>query len=126
MRALIRLTVMALAGVSFSGCAFCDLFSYSFGTIPADGAVEGQPGSKVGCGYSIANNDPTHWLITTNLGASLFQNGTPDASLFDFTILAPSSSISVIFDAVSGTGLYGLTWDSTAPTGFVNSGTFDL
>ena len=51
--------------------------------------------------------------------------GTPRA-LFDFPIVAPGTTATVAFDALAGLGLYQLTWDPTAPAGFVNSGTFVL
>jgi hypothetical protein len=58
------------------------------------------------------------------LSAGSFQHGIPD-SLFDFPALAPRTSATTAF--VAGvSGLYQLKWDTKAPAGFVNSGTFVL
>jgi len=99
--------------------------SYSFGLIPADGKVAGPPGSTVGWGYSITNESNQYWLVTVALNAGSFLNGTPNA-IFDFPILAPGNNATEIFDPNAPSGLYELTWDATAPSGFINSGLFTL
>ncbi|HYR88897.1 MAG TPA: hypothetical protein VE422_32780, partial [Terriglobia bacterium] len=70
-----------------STTAHADPFTFSL--LPAGGTVSGTPGSTVGWGYTVANLS-TNWLLTTNLSADLFLNGTPNA-LFDFPILAPGA-----------------------------------
>lgn len=95
---------------------------WSFALLPSDGAISGSPGSTVGWGYTIVNLDSTNWLSLTGISADIFLNGTPDASVFDFPVLSPSSTLSVPYDGISG--FFQLTWDPTAAIGFVNSGTF--
>jgi hypothetical protein len=123
----LRHNVVLLAGAAFlvfsSSAARAD--SFTFNTIPANGSVAGTAGSTVGWGYSITNLSPTDWLITTAIAAGNFLNGTPNA-IFDFPILAPQAQLNVPFNALAGTGLYALTWNITAPLGFVNSGSFVL
>ncbi|MBZ5579587.1 MAG: hypothetical protein LAP40_23760 [Acidobacteriia bacterium] len=97
--------------------------TYTFTALPND--VAGPAGSTVGWGYAIANESTVDWLVLTGLSAGIFEHGSPN-SLFDFPILAPGSTVTVGFDAISSTGLYELIWDATAPAGFVNSGVFDL
>jgi hypothetical protein len=63
--------------------------------------------------------------VTTNLAAGAFSEGTPSI-LFDFPIVAPSTTVMETFDAANGVGLYALTWDTSATPGFVNSGNFVL
>ena len=99
--------------------------------IPANGAVMGAAGSTVGWGYSISNST-SDWLQTLNVSADLFQEGTPNV-LFDFPAVAPNSSVTLDFSlAATGScasppcGLYDLTWDTTAPPNFNNSGTFTI
>jgi hypothetical protein len=104
-----------------SGSAFADAISLTL--IPANGEVWGPRGSTVGWGYTITN-DTSNWLVTMALGANVFQNGTPDTS-FDFPAVAPDTSVTVDFVA-NVSGLYQLTWDASAPLGFVNTGTFIL
>ncbi len=94
---------------------------WTFSTIPASGDISGPAGSTIGWGYTITNLDTTNWLVLGGLSADAFLNGTPN-SLFDYPIVAPSSTVTVTYDGVNG--LYELTWDLGAPDGFVNSGTF--
>jgi hypothetical protein len=106
-----------------SSAAYADPFT--FDTLPGSGDVAGPAGSTVGWGYSITNTSLTNWLVLSSVNAGTFLMGTPGA-LFDFPIVAPGTTATVAFDALAGLGLYQLTWDPTAPAGFVNSGTFVL
>src|SRR5579862_9497910 len=99
--------------------------SYTFTLIPATGSVSGPPGSTVGWGYQLDNMSASDWLVTSDLQAGTFLDGSPNA-LFDFPDLGPGNSVAVPFDPVTGSGLYELTWDGSAPIGFTNSGTFEL
>lgn len=83
-------------------------FTFTFGALPSSGAVTGLPGQTVGWGYALVNTDTLNWFVPTQLSASSFNTGTPDASYFDFPVLAPGASISTAFDAVAHAGLYGL------------------
>jgi hypothetical protein len=99
--------------------------SFTFGLLPPSGAVAGPPGATVGWGYSITNQSATNWLVLTGLSADVFSNGTPNAALFDFPMLAPTTTLNVAY-LPGVAGLYELTWDVTAPVGFTNLGTFIL
>jgi hypothetical protein len=99
--------------------------SYTFSVIPPSGDITGPPGSTIGWGYSIDNLSTNDWLVTTALNADPFLNVTPN-SLFDFPDLPPLTTATEAFDPIGGTGLYELTWDSTAPIGFTNLGVFTL
>jgi hypothetical protein len=79
----------------------------------------------VSWGYSLTNTDSSNWFATTNLNSDSFANGTPTL-LFDFPILAPSTTVTEAFDPVNSIGLFELQWDVSAPIGFVNSGNFTL
>jgi len=96
---------------------------YSFSLLPGSGNVSGAPGSTVGWGYSITNDSSTYWLMTTDLNADPFLNGTPNL-IFDFPGLAPGTTVTEPFDPIAPAGLYELTWDNSAPPGFANSGNF--
>lgn len=103
-----------------------DTLTYAFSTIPSSGAISGPAGSTIGWGYSITNDSTVDWLVTTGLNAGLFLNGTPDASLFDFPAIPPGGTATEIFSSTSNTGLYALTWDATAPSGFTNPDVFTI
>lgn len=94
---------------------------FSFQVLPLGGAVSGPPGATVGWGYELTNTSSDWWLELTALNSDSFANGTP-SNLFDFPILAPGASVSVLYDGTSG--LFQLTWDAGAPVGYVNSGLF--
>jgi len=97
---------------------------WSFSVLPTGGDISGPAASTIGWGYTISNPDPVNSLSLTGLVADPFLNGTPDGSLFDYPIVAPNSTVTVPYNGSAG--LYALTWDATAPSGFVNSGTFVL
>jgi hypothetical protein len=99
--------------------------SYSFSLLPADGTVTGTAGSTAGWGYSISNLSSTDWLVTTAMNSDPFVNGTPNL-LFDFPDIAPSTTVTLPFSQLSGEGLFEVTWDSKAPVGSSNLGTFRL
>jgi hypothetical protein len=122
-RFMIRLTLLTLLALGNMN-VFAD--SYTFSVLPPGGSISGAAGAEIGWGYSITNNSLADWLVTTNLAATPFADATADASLFEFPILAPNTTVSVAFDATAGKGLFGLTWDSNVPTGFNNSGEFTL
>jgi PEP-CTERM motif len=97
--------------------------------LPISGDVSGPPGSTVGWGYTITNNTAL-WIQAMAVSADAFLNGTPNL-IFDFPAIAPGSFVTLDFSlvmtgscALPPCGLYELTWDTTAPIGFVNSGTF--
>lgn len=96
---------------------------WSAALTPPDGNIGGPPGSTIGWGYDIANEDAALWLVLTGVSADPFEHATPVA-LFDLPVLAPQQSLLRLFDGVDG--LYALTWDTTAPVGYVNVGTFLL
>jgi hypothetical protein len=102
---------------------FADRLTFIFSTLPGTGSVAGPAGSTVGWGYSITNTSDTNWLVLNGISAGSFANGSPK-ELFDFPILAPGTTATLEYDALNSLGLYQLTWDPTAPDGFVNSGNF--
>lgn len=124
-RQLVKLILVTAMILLLGGQSAYAIPDWSFGLLPASGNVSGPAGSTVGWGYEITNPDTDNWLSVWGLSADLFQNGSP-MSLFDFPSLAPGASVTVPYDEVNGFGLYQLTWDVTAPDGFVNSGTFIL
>jgi hypothetical protein len=97
--------------------------SFTFGTIPASGAISGVPGTTIGWGYTLTNPSSTEWLVLAGLSADLFQFATPNAALFTFPILAPGATLTVSYVPGSD-GLFEITWDTNAQVGFVNAGTF--
>ena len=98
--------------------------SFTFGVLPPGGAVSGPPGSTVGWGYTFTNQSTSNWLVLTGVNADVFQHGTPSAALFDFPVLAPTTTLTVAYDPINGFGLFEFTWDPNAPVGFTNSGIF--
>ncbi len=81
-------------------------FTFTFSTLPASGAISGNPGTQVGWGYQLVNTDSSNWFVPTQLSASSFSIGIPDASVFDFPTLAPGATVSQAFDLLAHTGLY--------------------
>jgi hypothetical protein len=119
----------------FLACSLAVLFSlagaersaeagpFTLQLVPASGSISGTPGSTIGWGYILTNSSLTDWLVTTAVSADVFQHATPNAFVFDFPILAPGASLLVPY--VAGViGLFEMTWDPTAPIGFVNAGLF--
>ena len=82
------------------------------------------PGGAVEAAGAAHGHPTAQWLNTVDLTASSFTQGTPDASFFDFPILAPSASVNLPFDLVGHAGLFAFTCDSTATPGSVNTGSF--
>jgi hypothetical protein len=93
--------------------------------LPASGVLEGAPGTRVGWGYQVTNDDPTQWLLISSLSTDPFQSGIGSDAIFDFPIVAPATSVTVPY--IAGTqGLYEFTWDLLAPAGVVNAGVFTV
>ncbi len=112
-------------GLALLAAAAAHATSFTFATLPASGALNGAAGDTLGFGYVVANPSATDWLVITSLDAGTFIDGTPDATLFDFPVLAPGASLSVAF--IAGTsGLFAFTWELAAPLGASNSGDFIL
>jgi hypothetical protein len=119
--------LLAVVILSLSASVFADDIALTL--LPLSGDVSGPPGSTVGWGYTITNNTAL-WIQTEAVSSDAFLNGTPNL-IFDFPAVAPGSFVTLDFSlVVTGLcsfppcGLYSLTWDTTAPVGFVNSGTF--
>lgn len=119
----LRVFALAVTMASFALSARPD--SFTFSALPASGKVASSAGSAVGWGFSISNEGSADWLVTTNLTADPFLNGTPTV-LFDFPFLAPGQAITESYDPATSSGLYGLIWDLNALTGSVDSGNFVL
>jgi hypothetical protein len=119
--------ILALASTVMllnSGVALAD--TYTFSLLPPDGNLMGPAGSTIGWGYSITNDSTTDWLVTDALNADIVQHAILDLSYFDLPIVAPTSTVSEVFDIAPVTGLAALTWDVGAPLGFTNAGNFVL
>ncbi len=121
--------ILALVAFAATGSGFADDITLTL--IPGSGNVSGPAGSTVGWGYTITNNT-AEWIQAMNLSSDPFQNGTPNV-IFDFPAVAPDSSVTLDFSLVAiaecalpPCGIYELIWDSTAPGGYVNSGTFTV
>jgi hypothetical protein len=114
-----------VAAVAMSNPAAAAPFTFTFDTIPVDGALTAAPGQTVGWGYTITNEDPANWLELLALDHDPFVSGTPN-SLFDFPILAPGASVTVPYDFLLPAGLFEFTLDPGAPNGLVNAGRFVL
>jgi len=97
---------------------------FGFETLPANGELDAAAGATVGWGYQITNPSSDRWLSVDALDSGVFAMGTPDASLFDFPILAPGASLDVPFDGTHG--LFAFTWSALVPPGSVNQGLFRL
>jgi hypothetical protein len=101
-----------------------------FGFALAEADISGEPGVTIGWGYSVSN-DTDDWLELTGLGheplggptgvGGTFEHAVAQ-SLFLFPILAPHTTVAIAY--ASGSGLFELTWDGSAPVGFVNVGQF--
>jgi hypothetical protein len=98
---------------------------FSFGTLPESGDVEGPAGTTVGWGYWLQNDSKWFWLVTTGIYSDEFLHGSAK-ELIEKTTLAPGATWQVEFNEEKGEGLYALTWDKSAPEGFVNYGAFLL
>jgi hypothetical protein len=119
-RVLLAVVLLACAGLTPEACAD----TVALDLLPSGGDIMGPAGASIGWGYTLTNYS-SYWLLPILFYADSFQNATPQ-DLFDYQILAPNATRTVNFNEGAGTGLYMLTWDSTAPDGFVNSGTFTL
>lgn len=122
MKKLNILAVFLIGLVALTAVPTASANSFTLTMLPVSGNISGPAGSTIGWGYSITNQSNSLWLMLINLVADPFANGTANL-LFDFPIVAPLSTVTVAYSS-TGTGLYELTWDITAPVGFVNSGTF--
>lgn len=114
----------SLLGVVLCASLTASADPFSFDTVPASGAITGAPGETVGWGFTVTNPSATLWLALTSVSADVFLNGTPDASIFFPPAVAPGDTLAEPYDALSLTGLFQFTWDSSAPIGFTNSGKF--
>jgi hypothetical protein len=102
--------------------------SLSFTTEPNPGNVSGIAGSTVGWGYSITNNSMSNYLDLTGIDSDLFlaTDGTPDASIFDFPVLAPLQTITEQYDPANFIGLFQFTWNPGVPVGTTETGQFTV
>ncbi|GAB2868076.1 hypothetical protein GCM10027277_41580 [Pseudoduganella ginsengisoli] len=101
-------------------------FTFTLDLLPPGGMVSGAPGQLVGWGYTLNNTDVVNWFVPTQLSASSFALGTPDASYFDFPILGPGLGATVAFNPGAGQGLFGLLLNPGALPGQSESGQFTL
>jgi PEP-CTERM motif-containing protein len=116
--------VAMLCLLALIGAGRARAVGFGFETLPASGELAAAAGAKVGWGYQITNPTGDRWLSFDALDAGVFSLGTPDASLFDFPILAPGASLDVPYDGTHG--LFAFTWSVLAPPGSVNQGVFTL
>lgn len=104
--------------------------TFGFSLLPAGGAITGAPGETIGWGYSLVNYSLTDWLVVGFPSSDPFENATPDASVFDFPIVAPGATVALAYAPATGSGfgsgLFQITWNTDAPIGFSTSGLFTL
>jgi hypothetical protein len=102
--------------------------TFSFITQPNPGNVSGIAGSTVGWGYSITNNSASNSLVLTGIDSDLFlaADGVPDASIFDFPVLAPLQTVTEQYDPISFIGLFQFTWNPGVPVGATETGAFTV
>jgi hypothetical protein len=106
-----------------SRCRAQVLDDWSFGTIPADGAIFGSPDDLIGWGYTLHNESTVNWLLAYNVTTNApLEHGTASAGPFDYPALPPGALVYVPYNGSNG--LYDLFWDVDAPAGFTNSGDF--
>ena len=116
------LAVLALMAVGMLLVPGARADSWTITLIPPGGDISGPAGSTIGWGFTIDNQSDST-LFLDSVDADVFQHATPNAGVFSFPEVDPNSSLTI--DYVMGTdGLYEITWDADAPTGFVNSGFF--
>jgi len=100
-------SVMLLLFVSTASAA-----PITFELLPGNGAIDGEAGATIGWGYTVTNQSE-FWLELTNVDADPFEHAIADASLFDYAIIAPGDTHTVIYNAATLEGLYQLTWDAS-------------
>jgi hypothetical protein len=121
---------LATAAILFAGTSLAEAASITLTLLPGM-AISGPAGSTIGWGYKITNST-TNWVETLNLTSDVFTNGTP-ASIFDFPVIAPNGSVTLLFSRVvtgpcpmPDCGLFEFTWGSGLPGGTANAGTFTI
>ncbi|MQA20990.1 hypothetical protein [Rugamonas rivuli] len=125
LRYLCALAALLLKLLWWAPVAGATPFVFTFAAVPS-ASVTGNPGDVVGWGYQLVNTDTLNWFVPTQLNASSFSIGSPDASYFDFPVLAPGATVAAAFDAVTHTGLYGLQIFPFALPAMSDSGSFSL
>src|SRR5690349_3062004 len=102
--------------------------TFSFITQPSPGNVSGVAGSTVGWGYSITNDSTSNYLELTGIDSDLFLavDGVPDASIFDFPVLAPLQTVTEQYDPIGFIGLFQFTWNPGVPVGTTETGAFTV
>lgn len=126
MKSLLPILATVLCTSMPSPAAHALPFNYTFDLLPPGGVVSGAPGQLLGWGYTLANTDAVNWFVPTQLSASSFALGTPDAGYFDFPVLAPGLGVSVAFNPGTGQGLFGLQLHPGVLPGQSESGQFTL
>jgi hypothetical protein len=98
--------------------------SFTLTAIPGSGP--GTAGSTIGWGYSITNDSMTDYLDTTDIDSDLFlaMDGTPSATIFDFPVVAPDTTVTEEYDPVGFFGLFQFTWNPDVPVGTTEAGNF--
>ncbi|ELX10423.1 hypothetical protein Jab_2c25120 [Janthinobacterium sp. HH01] len=125
LRYLCALAALLLKLLWWAPVAGATPFVFTFTAVPS-AAITGNPGDLVGWGYQLVNTDTLNWFVPTQLNASSFSIGSPDASYFDFPVLAPGATASAAFDAATHTGLYGLQIFPFALPATSDNGSFSL
>lgn len=99
-----------------------DIYDFS---VPPAVTVSSLVGVQSGWGYSFTNESSSLWLVTTGLSTGSFQYAVPNL-IFDFPDLAPGATVEVPYDPITPAGLFEISWDTTVPPGFLDSGNFTL
>lgn len=100
-------------------------FAATLSLLPLNGQIDGAPGQTIGWGYTLFNDDPTNFLVTTGISSDPFSAATPQV-LFEFPVVGPGVVLSVPLDLITFRGLYAIRWDDNAPVGTTNLGNFGI
>jgi len=100
-----------------------------FSLIPSSGLVNGSPGTTVGWGFTVTNNDSSDWLVlndsyftgSNTLGSEL-QLGYTDFIATQFVVIDPGATISQSYDALLQSGVGSVQIPSYAIPGDTGTG----
>ncbi len=96
--------------------------SFTFATIPSNGALTGALGTTVGWGYTITNQSTNLWLVLSAISVNDVTVGLPNVGIFDFPILVPGATTTVSYSQSLAQGLFEVAIDPQAVVGTIDFG----